>query len=638
MSGLSQRAAPRFAVALVALAGSLAIHVPAYVGLGLLESLLEDEPVAAEASVELEIVEPQATAPVSEASTPAPGEDPEHDGVAIARERERELERDVPQEQERRARREPERAPLPTPRPVEPPPDPARRRTSVAHRSRDPSVAPPEDARYLAEENSRVEEETLARVRSAQADEPDPSPAAARERVESEDEGDSAEQASADLHDAQGSNERNPTPEEARLPPERPREHEASRSPTPQASQAARGDERAGSAPGASPPSHAAGGGRRTQGGAARSEREVIVSDGTGTFRVRVPNPRPEGEGEGEGGDVASIGPGRGHAGEGRAAGAAGRGRHHAQGGGAAGAGAPDLRMSWTQFASLYGEEELRRQREAYLEQRRSRTRGSSHQQRWERFRAALEHYDVSVRPGNQTALNTRADPFAAYIASMHRRIHRRFAEDFLVRPPPTVAAVLATNPDMHTKLEIAIDANGRVARIGVVATSGDILFDYGAYNSVMTAQPFEATPEAIRSPDGLVYLHWSFYANERRCGTMNAEAYILARAPEGPARDLPVPNAGSIFRPSPEERETPDRSARDEAPSGRGSASVRRGDDSQADRSSDEAPREAPRERRDGVTAARAAAERSDDGAVRDRENAAGARRDGDGPRAPAR
>ncbi|MCZ7682507.1 MAG: hypothetical protein M5U28_28415 [Sandaracinaceae bacterium] len=226
--------------------------------------------------------------------------------------------------------------------------------------------------------------------------------------------------------------------------------------------------------------------------------------------------------------------------------------------------------MSWTQFASLYGEEELRREREAYLEQRRSRTRGESHQRRWERFRAAIEHYDVQARPGNQTALNTRADPFAAYIAAVHLRIHPRFAEGFLVRPPSTVAAALAANPDMHTKLEIGIDAQGRVARIGVIETSGDILFDFGAYNSVMTAQPFGATPEAIRSPDGLVYMHWSFYANHRQCGTFNAEAYILARAAERPAGALPMPSAGSVFHPSLDE-ETPDPGARDAPPRAEG-------------------------------------------------------------------
>lgn len=558
-------------VTLVALVASLALHVPAYVGLGLLKALLAEGPPAAPAPpMEIELVESAPREAEDEPSDTAPVALDEEDDRAV-RERERERERQATAEAEIERERERQRAePEPEPAQAQPAqPTPMTRRTSVTHRSRDPSVAPPEDAQYLAEENSRVEEETLARVRSRHLDDPTPQPAASEEATPPDEaEGDAAEEQRADLQDAEGSDERDPTREEARLPPEtRPRE--ASRSPTPQVSEAARGDAREGATERGGRPAEAAGGGRQARGGGEVEMREVVVSDGVGTFRVRVPNSRPAGEGEGEGGGLAVAGRGRGSEGEGARAGRAGRsGRRARGGGGAAGDGAPDLRMSWTQFSSLYGEEELRREREAYLEQRRSRTRGESHQRRWERFRAAIEHYDVQARPGNQTALNTRADPFAAYIAAVHLRIHPRFAEGFLVRPPSTVAAALATNPEMHTKLEIGIDAQGRVARIGVIATSGDILFDFGAYNSVMTAQPFGATPEAIRSPDGLVYMHWSFYANHRQCGTFNAEAYILARAAERPAGALPMPGADSVFRPSLEE--TPDPGARDAPPRAR--------------------------------------------------------------------
>ena len=40
-------------------------------------------------------------------------------------------------------------------------------------------------------------------------------------------------------------------------------------------------------------------------------------------------------------------------------------------------------------------------------------------------MQAALENFIPEVKPGNQTALNTRAAPFAAYIARMHRSIHK---------------------------------------------------------------------------------------------------------------------------------------------------------------------------------------------------------------------
>ena len=47
-------------------------------------------------------------------------------------------------------------------------------------------------------------------------------------------------------------------------------------------------------------------------------------------------------------------------------------------------------------------------------------------------MRAALENFIPEVKPGNQTALNTRAAPFAAFIARMHRSIHKLWGFGFL--------------------------------------------------------------------------------------------------------------------------------------------------------------------------------------------------------------
>jgi hypothetical protein len=49
----------------------------------------------------------------------------------------------------------------------------------------------------------------------------------------------------------------------------------------------------------------------------------------------------------------------------------------------------------------------------------------------------------------------------------------------------------------------------------------------------VITAGPYEPTPEAIRSKDGRIYLRWGFYRNWRQCGTFNVEPYILTEVPE---------------------------------------------------------------------------------------------------------
>ncbi|MGF1466186.1 MAG: TonB C-terminal domain-containing protein, partial [Sandaracinaceae bacterium] len=226
------------------------------------------------------------------------------------------------------------------------------------------------------------------------------------------------------------------------------------------------------------------------------------------------------------------AGRGRGRAGEGRGAGAPGPGTGGRQGGaGSPGSGGPSLRLSWSDYASLYGEEELEREREMRALQRRSSVRGARRQARWRRFRAALENYTPHVRVGNQTALNAAASPFATYLAAIHRRIHQRFAEGFLAHPPSTVERAFAANPDMHTMLEIGIAEDGTVERLGIIATSGDILFDLGAFNSVLDAQPFPPTPARIRSPNGLTYFHWGFYRNHRQCGTFTARSILLAEA-----------------------------------------------------------------------------------------------------------
>jgi hypothetical protein len=281
-------------------------------------------------------------------------------------------------------------------------------------------------------------------------------------------------------------------------------------------------------------------GGARRSGGGERT-RLIEVNDGQGSFTVAV-RERPEGEGEGEGGGAAVAGVGHGERGRGRRAGQAGRGRVGERGRGrGTGHTGPDLRVSWTQFEEVYTEDQLREEREHYLEERQSRLRGSNRQQNWTRFRAAIENFTPNVRPGNQTALNAAASPFASYLAAVHRRIHREYADRFLAGLPAGGASPFA-DITLETKLEIILNRDGTVDRIGVVKPSGLLPFDYGAYNAVMRGQPYPEAPSSILSGDGKVYVHWGFYRNARQCGTFNAEPYILRTPPSrgtGGLRDL---------------------------------------------------------------------------------------------------
>ena len=216
-----------------------------------------------------------------------------------------------------------------------------------------------------------------------------------------------------------------------------------------------------------------------------------------------------------------------------------------AEGTGAARAGArKNLKVSWRAFEDTFGAEQLAQDRMP----REAKRRGAGREKRWNEFRAAIENYVVGVKPGNTTALNAAADPFAAYLASFHRNLHMEFAHDFLAGLP--LAGDLG-NPDLVTKVEIVVNADGSLDRVGVVKSSGNMMYDFGAFNAVQRGAPYPPTPEKIRSPDGRVYLRWALHRNESQCGTWNAEPFILKtppRSPNDPRQDnvSPYRNGGS--------------------------------------------------------------------------------------------
>jgi hypothetical protein len=573
---------PAAVVTALAVVGSLALHLPAYLGLGILHEYFEAHPPVALPRAEVEfVVAPPRDGPLDEAAAP-----PEEASSAEAEESEvgpAEALEEVAEErvQARRRRRRappppsPEPAPEPEPEPesveatpapsLPPPPAPPEPQERLAVEQRAQNREDPTDARFVAEEANTVDEETVARLRNQVDDAEVPDVGASPEApTELPEEGTAEETVVEELREAEGLAERDATPEEAlrERPEEAPEQTAPSRSPRPTHARAAEGGGRTGGDE--ADRRAAAGGGARARGGGARAPETMVITDGDGTFTIPIPPPAPEGSGEGDGGGDAVAGRGEGTAGEGRGAGRAGRGRSRRGGRGRSGDGAPNLRLSWTDFSSLYSEEELERERELYLEQRRTSLRGARRDRRWRRFRAALENYVFDVRPGNQTALNAAASPFAAYLARVHRRIHQRFADRFLRNLPSTVEAAYRRDPNMHTLLEIGIAENGTVERIGIVSTSGDVLFDLGAFNSVMDAQPFGVPPEAIRSPNGLTYFRWGFYRNQRQCGTFNARPVLLARAPP---RRRPIDRGGVGDRPPDLEPEAPAAPATPEPP-----------------------------------------------------------------------
>ena len=498
----------------VALVVSLSIHLPVYGILGALAKWFEAKPdpiAQVDPYAQVEFVELEND--LEEAPPDGIAEEPAPERAQIESQPEERWER---REVEREDPPEPEEAEMRIVQQTDP-----LNLQAIQQRSADPDVEAPDNPRYIAEDNSRVEEETQASIRSYSMDAPVVEAGEPLEQSEQDDEGNADEQLSAEHRDMEGSEDRDATETEANM--ERPEEASneqlpdtTSRGETDNRESDAREEERRQIEQAAQ---RAAGGVRY---------ETVVLSDGEGTFTVRR-RVEPEGEGGGvEGGEFRRAQEAR-RGRQGRAGQQRGRGRGQGREG-------PDLRVSWNQFEEIIGEDELREERERYVRERMSKQRGNSRerQQRWADFRAALENYVPDVRSGNQTALNAAASPFANYIAAVHRRMHRSFADRF-IRNLPAGAGNPFNDMSLRTKLEIVFNGDGSIDRVGIVNTSGMLPFDYGAYNAVMRGQPYPAPPSSILSGNGKVYLHWSFYRNARQCGTFNAEPFILPNPPGAP-------------------------------------------------------------------------------------------------------
>ncbi|MCL4225825.1 MAG: hypothetical protein KJZ91_15295 [Myxococcales bacterium] len=196
--------------------------------------------------------------------------------------------------------------------------------------------------------------------------------------------------------------------------------------------------------------------------------------------------------------------------------------------------GAPGLhrKLDLDDYERIVGKDEAEKERVL------ARAKMSARKGRWERkleaIKSSLENFTPDVRPGNQTALKTRAHPFAVYVARMHRRIHELWGFGFLADLDGKSSSHELNDFDLFTVIELAVNPDGTVHKTTIAKTSGKLTFDVAAIDTILSAAPYEETPEAIRSVDGRVYLRWGFYRNWRQCGTFNVEPYILTEIPGG--------------------------------------------------------------------------------------------------------
>jgi len=425
---------------------------------------------------------------------------------------------------------EPKVAVVPTvaPPPAPLPPPPKDQRIAVKQHAK-PDQDDNPNAKFVADDANKVDKETVATQTAHDQDDKNPTPAG-QHAGDKQQQGDSQRTKIADSDDKPG--------EKNRAPGDRGTEFDVQTAPKPVAKNAVQdpaqpppgGDNRAAAAPvPAQKPSES------TPGGASQATPEVAQGAQGWTFDPT----RPGGSGAGNQGGAGSSSkpPTTGQKG-GLALGL----------GAKAAPGQVNLNLNQTTVVAAIGADQLRRERVADGERRKSEHRGSFQASSFERWRSAIENYVTTVKPGNQTALNAARVPFATYLNTIHNRIHPIFADSFLGSLDGLPGSHPLANPRLVTHLEIVVGPkDGQIVKMGVVKASGVTAFDVAALDSVKRASPFGPAPSAIVSTDGNVYLHWEFHRDEVfACSTMNARPFLLnlpvAPPPVEPPGKPPVP------------------------------------------------------------------------------------------------
>ena len=132
----------------------------------------------------------------------------------------------------------------------------------------------------------------------------------------------------------------------------------------------------------------------------------------------------------------------------------------------------------------------------------------------------------------------------------MHRSIHKLWGFGQLEDWDDLAGSSPLNNSNLATTLEMVLNRDGTVEKVGVVRMSGYLPFDAAAVDVVYSAGPYPDPPREIRSPDGKIYLQWTFHRDERQCTPAYARPVILAESPN-------ANKPGRVDNPEPRRRRT---------------------------------------------------------------------------------
>ncbi|HEY5955457.1 MAG TPA: hypothetical protein VIV60_02840, partial [Polyangiaceae bacterium] len=331
------------------------------------------------------------------------------------------------------------------------------KRIAVRQHVDDPNQADNPDAKFLGEKANRVNEETQAQITSTDQDHPNPTPGSTPNQEPGKQPGNSDESrvASAFGQDDEGSSL--PPPVAPTATPNTPKQQQQQQqavSPTETANTPRHSDQ-------SRPPKD----GQKTQeeDPGTRLAPDIVAGD-SGDYAMGGPaQPKPKRK---------RLPPVK----------ATKPGDWFGLGSGATTASGVNLNLSHSDAVAVVGAEQLQADRRMDQLRRRSKRAGAWKMAGIERYRSAIENYVPSVKPGNTTALNTAASPFATYLNDIHNRIHPIFAEDFLGSLGRLSASDPMNRPDLKTEIEIVVSKlDGSLVRRGLTRSSGILQFDVSA-------------------------------------------------------------------------------------------------------------------------------------------------------------
>lgn len=423
--------------------------------------------------------------------------------------------------------------------PSQPPPEPPSiqipQRVSVRQHVVDKNQADNPNAQYQADEANRVAQETQSRITSTDQDDPNPTPGLSHL-------GPDPKTGNAHVTDIAQSESSpgnpNEAPSQSKEDGKDRDEREPAKAQPVEVARAVFGDSARGGraeqspAPGARPTQAVKGQTAQPEVEAREAIAEVMTADGPSSVRVAAAQQAQAAQKARKARAAVKF-----NAGGSSFGGSGAHGRLGLTPGG--------LDPNLTPLAALetIGSEQLKRERVADGERRRSTHRGSWQTVGLERWRSAIENYIPTAREGNTTALNTARVPFSSYLNQIHNRLHPIFADRFLASLDGLPGDHPANRSGISTNLEIVLDpADGKIVRMGVTKASGTTVFDVNALEAVQRASPFGAAPGAIVSPDGNVYLHWEFHREPNlACSTYFARPKMLRVAPQTAPPIVPV-------------------------------------------------------------------------------------------------